>query len=92
MITPEQEVVEMSDAPETPVSVDEETVLETDPAAEPESVPETTEEPEVVSAAPADDDDVPASRLRPVAKVATVAVVSAAVIGAGVLAFRRFRR
>jgi hypothetical protein len=92
MITPEQEVVEMSDAPETPVSVDEETVLETDPAAEPESAPEATEEPEVVSAAPADEDDVPASRLRPVAKVATVAVVSAAVIGAGVLAFRRFRR
>lgn len=106
VITPDQEVSAMSDAPATPPEADP-AAAETEPgadpaatAAEPEVVEKVTEEgpaePDVVSAAPSDDDDDEdddgESGLRIVINPRIVVAVSVIALGAALYVRRRRRR
>ena len=86
VLTPEQEVVEMSETSETSTPVDE--TVDAEPNAS-----ETAEQPDPdVVSAEASDEESASSRLRPAITIVAVAAVSAIVIGGTVLAFRRRRR
>jgi hypothetical protein len=86
VITPEQEVVDMSKASETPIEVED--VVDSEPELE---STDAAEGPEVVSAEAADEESS-ASRVRPVLKIAIVTAASAVVIGGALFALRRRRR
>jgi hypothetical protein len=86
VITPEQEVVDMSEASETPTPVEDAT--ESEPELE---APEAADGPEVVSAENPDEESSE-SRGRPVLKIAVVTVASAVLVGGALFALRRRRR
>jgi hypothetical protein len=90
VITPEQEVGQMSEAPDEPTEAAEAAAAEAsaEPVAEEPQPAAPDDAPEVVSAAP-DDDLSAAGTGRPKVKIGTAVLVTAAIVGLTVFALRR---